>query len=323
MNLTFRPVLLAILATVLGSGTALANEKVSFGQVSPTATGWPGIVAQAKGFFAENGIDWDVVSIGVSPGQQAVASGSLNIMHNTCNAVVSFAERGSSAAPLAMATLSPHPGVLVAKKGTKDVRELKGKTIGTSSIQSGSTVVLKRLLKTKGLGEGEYDLVAGQGSAQIYQGLQSGALDAVWLVPPQSLAAAQAGFSILGSFREVAPKFMFTCFSANAAWLKAKTALAQGFAKAWLKGVAWLNDKANRKEAEGLLANALHITPEVAAATYDDLIIKNAGIYPPNGKIDLDTLKGTMEIMVEGGELKAMPTGDLSRFIDNTMLGGK
>src|SRR6185312_5623251 len=132
----------------------------------------------------------------------------------------------------------------------KDARELKGKVIGTSSIQSGSTVALKRLLKAKGLGDGEYDLVAGQGSAQIYQGLQSGALDAVWLVPPQSLAAAQAGFAILGSFKEVAPKFMFTCFSANSEWLKAKTKLAQNFAEAWLKGVAWLNDKANRKEAE-------------------------------------------------------------------------
>src|SRR5581483_11902902 len=110
--------------------------------------------------------------------------------------------------------------------------------------------------------EGEYDLVAGQGSAQIYQGLQSGALDAVWLVPPQSLAAAQAGFSILGRFKDVAPKFMFTCFSANSDWMKGHTALAQNFAKAWLKGVAWLHDPANRHEAETLLAGALHIAPE-------------------------------------------------------------
>lgn len=137
-----RSALVPLLAIVLAGGTAEANEKVSFGQVSPTATGWPGIAAQAKGFFAENGIDWDVVSIGVSPGQQAVASGSLNIMHNTCNAVVSFAERGGTGAPLTMATVSPHPGVLIAKKGLKDARELKGKIIGTSSIQSGSTVAL-------------------------------------------------------------------------------------------------------------------------------------------------------------------------------------
>src|ERR1700674_4528135 len=95
---------LAAAATFAGvtAHRAGAAEKVSFGQVSPTATGWPGIVANAKGFFAENGIEWDVVSIGVSPGQQAVASGSLNIMHNTCNAVVSFMERGGMGARLAM-----------------------------------------------------------------------------------------------------------------------------------------------------------------------------------------------------------------------------
>ena len=326
MKISLRSVLLTLAAALAFGGAtaqmAHAAEKVSFGQVSPTATGWPGIIANAKGFFAENGIEWDVVSIGVSPGQQAVASGSLNIMHNTCNAVVSFMERGGIGARLAMATVTPHPGVLIAKKGVKNVSELKGKIVGTSSIQSGSTIALKRLLKAKGLAEGEYDLVAGQGTAQIYQGLQGGALDAVWLVPPQSIAAAQAGFSILGSFREVAPKFMFTCISANADWLKNKTELAQKFAKSWLKGVAWLHDPKNRTESEMLLANTLKITPEVAAKTYDELIIRNAGIYPPDGKVDLDSLRATMEIMVEGHELASMPQGDLRRFIDDTMLGG-
>jgi len=124
----------------------------------------------------------------------------------------------------------------------KDASELKGKIVGTSSIQSGSSIVLKRLLKAKGLAEGDYDLVAGQGSAQIYQGLQGGALDAVWLVPPQSIAAAQAGFSILGSFREVAPKFMFTCLSANSDCSRASRSSRRKFARSWLKGVAWLHD---------------------------------------------------------------------------------
>lgn len=312
----------AAFAIAFSGAMAHAAEKVSFGQVSPTATGWPGIVADAKGFFAEAGIEWDVVSIGVSPGQQAVASGSLNIMHNTCNAVVSFIEKGGTGAKLTMATMTPHPGVLVAKKDIKDAAALKGKVIGTSSIQSGSTVALKRLLKAKGLDERDYDLIAGQGTAQIYQGLQSGALDAIWLVPPQSIAAALAGFSILGSFREVAPKFMFTCFAANTDWMKAKPELARKFAQAWLKGVAWLHDAANRAEAEKLLAGALKISPEVAGKTYDELIVRGAGIYPRDGKVTLDALRGTMEIMVEGKELPAIPQGDLNRFIDNSMLGG-
>src|SRR3981189_2214188 len=62
-----------------------AVDRVTFGQVSPTATLWPGVVAAKKGFFAAAGVEMDAGSIGVSPGQQAVASGSFDVMHNGVN----------------------------------------------------------------------------------------------------------------------------------------------------------------------------------------------------------------------------------------------
>lgn len=297
--------------------------KVVFGQVSPTATGWPGMIAKRKGFFAANGVEMDTVSIGVSEGMRAVSAGSLDVMHNTANAIISFLEAGGTGTKLTMVTVATHPGVLVGKKGMKSASELKGKVIGTSSIKSGSTILLRRLLKSRGLGDNDYDLVAGQGTAQIFQGLQAGAYDAIWLVPPQSIVAANAGYSVLGTFREVAPKFFFVAFAANMDWLKTKTKVAQGFAKAWLQGVAWLYDPANRTEAEKILAEELKIAPDIAAKTYDELIVNTKGAYPLDGKADFDVLKTVIEIMVEGGELAEFPKGDLHRYVDETMLGGK
>jgi ABC-type nitrate/sulfonate/bicarbonate transport system substrate-binding protein len=264
------PTALALQAFAFGWDPARAATKVSFGQVSATATMWPGVVATKKGFFAANGVEMDTVSIGVSPGMQAVAAGSINIMHNTCNAVISFIESGGSGVHLSLVSMGIHPGVVVGKKGLKSASELKGKVVGTSSIKSGSTILLRRLLKARGLEASDYDVVAGQGSAQIFSGLQAGALDAVWLVPPQSLTATAAGYPVIGTFKEVAPKFPFVCFATNDAWVKANTSAAQGFARAWLAGVAWLYDPANRTEAEKLLAEALKLSPEIAAATYDD-----------------------------------------------------
>ncbi len=315
---------IAILVATMASGAspALAASKVSFGQVSPTATVWPGVVATKKGFFAANGIEMDTVSIGVSPGMQAVAAGSLNIMHNTCNAVISFIAMGGSGAHLSLVSMGIHPGVVVAKKGLASAAELKGKVVGTSSIKSGSTILLRRLLKARGLAPSDYDLVAGQGSAQIFSGLQAGALDAVWLVPPQSLTAVTAGYPVIGAFKEVAPKFPFVCFVTNDAWVKSNTAAAQGFAKAWLAAVAWLYDPANRAEAVKLLADELKLSPEIAAATYDELIMKNADTYPRDGNVDFGVLRAMIDIMVEGEELPAQPQGDIRRFLDDTMLAG-
>jgi ABC-type nitrate/sulfonate/bicarbonate transport system substrate-binding protein len=315
------PALLALQMFTFGAAPALSATKVSFGQVSPTATVWPGVVAAKKGFFAANGVEIDTVSIGVSPGMQAVASGSLNIMHNTCNAVISFIESGGKGTHLSLVSMGIHPGVVVGKKGLKSASELKGKVVGTSSIKSGSTILLRRLLKARGLAPSDYDVVAGQGSAQIFSGLQAGALDAVWLVPPQSLTATAGGFPVIGTFREVAPKFPFVCFATNDAWMKSNTPAAQGFAKAWLAGVAWLYDPANRAEAEQLLAAELKLSPEIAAATYEEMIVKNKDAYPRDGKVDLDVLQAMIDIMVEGEELPARPQGDIRRYLDDTLLG--
>ncbi|HEX4556105.1 MAG TPA: ABC transporter substrate-binding protein [Xanthobacteraceae bacterium] len=305
--------------TLAGMAPADAIDRVAFGQVSPTATLWPGVIASKKGFFAAAGVEMEVVSIGVSPGQQAVASGSLDIMHNACNAIVAYIEQGGTGAKLSMVSMAGHPAVLIGRKGLANARDLKGKAIGTSSINSGSTILLKRLLKAKGLGDGDYDLVAGQGSAQIFQGLQAGALDAVWLVPPQSFTAAAAGYPVLGSFQEVAPKFMFVCFAVNSAWLTAKPDVAHRFARAWLQGVGWLYDPANRAEAEKLLAEELKITPQIATQSYDQLVVRDHA-YPRDGKVDLDALRAVVEIMVEGKELPARPQGDVTKYVDDRLL---
>src|SRR3954470_14742928 len=313
------PAVMALQMFALGAAPAWSATKVSFGQVSPTATVWPGVVAAKKGFFAANGVEIDPVSIGVSPGMQAVASGSLNIMHNTCNAVISFIESGGKGTHLSLVSMGIHPGVVVGKKGLKSASELKGKVVGTSSIKSGSTILLRRLLKARGLEPSDYDVVAGQDSAQIFQGLQAGALDAVWLVPPQSFTAAAAGYSVLGSFQEVAPKFMFVCFAVNSQWMTEKADVARRFAKAWLQGVGWLYEPANRAEAERLLAEELKIAPQIAAQSYDQLVVRDH-VYPRDGKVDLEALRAVVEIMVEGKELAAMPQGGVRKYVDDRLL---
>ena len=103
--------------------------------------------------------------------------------------------------------------------------------------------------------------------------------------------------------------------------MKSNTAAAQGFAKAWLAGVAWLYDPANRAEAEQLLAAELKLSPEIAAATYEEMIVKNKDAYPRDGKVDLDVLQAMIDIMVEGEELPARPQGDIRRYLDDTLLG--
>jgi len=306
-----------------------AAHRSAAGSQSPVRSGLAhrdgvaGIIAQRKGLFATNGIEVETNLIGVSEGMLAVGSGSLNVMHNACNAVVNFIERGGNSVRIAMATMNGHPALLVGKKGLTSAAELHGKTVATSAVRSGSTILLRRLLRAHGVSDGDYELIGGGGSAQMYVGLQGGAYDAVWLVPPQSNAATVAGFPVLGAFRDVAPKFLFVCFAVNRDWLAANSDVAQRFAKAWIAGISWLYDAANRIEAQQYLADALKLAPEVAVAAYDELIVRAKVAYPRDGKVDLEALKAVIDIMVEGGELIGPPQGDVRKYVDETMLGVK
>ena len=311
------------LAIAFAVSPAEAATKVSFGVVSPTATTWPGFIAAKKGFFAANGVEMDTVSIGVSPGMQAVASGSLNIMLNTCNAPISFVEAGGTGVHVSLVAMGVHPGVVVGKKGLKGPADIKGQVVGTSSIKSGSTILLRRVLKARGLSAGDYDLVAGQGSAQIFQGLQAGAFAAIWLVPPQSLTAAAGGYPVIGTFKEVAPKFPFVCFVTNDNWVKATPRLRRASPRRGWRRSPGSTIRRTARRRRAILAEALKQTPEIAAATYEELIVKTADAYPRDGKVSLDVLSGMIDVMIEGEELAARPPGDLRRFLDETMLGGK
>jgi ABC-type nitrate/sulfonate/bicarbonate transport system substrate-binding protein len=223
---------------------------------------------------------------------------------------------------ISMVSMSTHPAVLIGRKGLAGFAGLKGKVVGTSSIKSGSTVLLRRLLKAHGLGDKDYDLVAGQGSAQIFNGLQAGALDAVWLVPPQSYTAASGGFPVLGTFREVAPQFPFVCFVTNTAWLKARADVGRRFVKAWLDAVDWLHHPPTYAATHPLLAAELKVSPDAAARTYEDLVLKNPDTYPRNGRLADTALSAILALMVEGEEIAARPSGDIRKYVDETLLPG-
>ena len=278
--------------------------KVSFGQVSPTATIWPAIVATKKGFFANNGVELDMVSIGVSPGMQAVASGSLNIMHNTCNAPISFIEAGGSGVHISLVSM----GHSSRRRGRQEGRQERRRPQGPGGRHIVDQVWLDhpaaagiegarpravRLRRYRRPGQCA-DLPRAAGGRMARSG---------WC--RRSRCGGERRLPVIGTFREVAPKFPFVCFVTNDNWVKNNTAVAQGFAKAWLTAVAWLYDPANRAEAEKLLAEAFKLQPAIAAGTYDELIARVPDTFPRDGKVDPDVLSGMIDVMVEGGELSA------------------
>lgn len=313
-------VLTSLSACVLAGSFGIASaDVISLGNVSQTSTSWPQYVAEQKGIFAKFDVELDNVQIGTSEGMQATGAGSLNAMHGPCNSHVAFSEKGGQNTQVGLVTVSPHPGVVIASQDIASVEDLRGLAVGVASVNSGSTVLVRRLLESKGLAPADYSVIGGQGTSQLYAGLKAGAYDAVYSVPPFSSAATAEGFRLLGSFSEVAPKVPFTCIAFNTEWLEGNEAVARNFVAAWLEAVEWLLVPDNRDEATSVLARTLNLEASVADATYEEMVLQNR--FTADGAFTEESFAEMVEIMVSGGEIPAAAEArNLADFFDDSLL---
>ncbi len=144
-------ILSALLIAGLIVSMSHAADRVVIGNVSRTVEQLPNYAATDKGFFAQEGIQGDVVLIGSTDTLiQALIAGQINVAIVDPSAAINAVERGASlkiiggTVPIAAYTLVTCPKY-------KSIKELKGTNIGVVSLVSGSTIFLREMLKAEGL----------------------------------------------------------------------------------------------------------------------------------------------------------------------------
>ena len=128
-----------------------AADRIVIGNVSRTVEQLPNYAATDKGFFAQEGIQGDVVLIGSTDTLiQALIAGHVNVAIVDPSAAINAVERGASL-KIVGGTVPVAAYTLVTCPKYKSIKELKGTTIGTVSLVSGSTIFLREMLKAEGL----------------------------------------------------------------------------------------------------------------------------------------------------------------------------
>lgn len=139
--------LLAGLYTAMGPALAkaAAPTRLAVGQafVAPAAAGfW---VARDRGLFAKYGLDVEITNIqGSTQAVQALLAGSSQVMLGAPAQGLSAAAAGADV--ISVATLGPRmPYLLVARPELRSPADLKGKTVGVSSVGASSDRVAQLL----------------------------------------------------------------------------------------------------------------------------------------------------------------------------------
>lgn len=315
-------IVVALLICVIGSfvpaSVTLAQEKIRFpiGESSKTLSYGPLWVAAKMGFFDKEGLEVPIVTMRGSPLTiQALTADSIYVANATVDTLISASERGADLTMIG-GLINGLGLSMIGGKPYKTYADLRGTTIGTQTLTSGTGFALRLVLKVHGLEyPRDYALLNIGGAPDRYQALTSGQISSAPVGVPLDLVAKQQGFNIIGYFADDQPNFQFNVYMVKRSWAEKNRTLVVRFMKAMVSTMRWMID--NREAACAYLSKEMVISIEHCryASEYN---WKNR-IWDRNADLNVEGVRTLIKITAEQGILKE-PLPQPAKYIDQSYL---
>jgi ABC-type nitrate/sulfonate/bicarbonate transport system substrate-binding protein len=261
-------------------------------------------VADKKGFFEREGLSVEVtVTRGTPPSLRALVAKSVHAALAGNDGVIALVEKGAEdLAIIAGGSKSTH--MIIGKSNIKKFEDLRGATIGSSTLTSGTALLLRRVLKAHGLEyPKDYSLVNVGGSGPTLIAIASGNVAAGIVSVPLNFRARQLGLSLIGKVTDVFPNYLLSSFAVRRRWAQEHRLQVVQFLKALLKARKWLEE--NRDEGATFLADELRLKPVLARQGLDYYLDHRA--WEPDLGINLDGLKAVVGVYREQADAGGPP----------------
>jgi NitT/TauT family transport system substrate-binding protein len=253
---------------VLGQPSTVSAQlkKIRLSMPTVAITEIPFKIAQAKGFYREEGLDVEMIVIRGALGVTALLGGSVDYT-TASGSIIAAAARGIGVKLLLIIDSKPAFD-LVSESQIRSFEGLKGKAVGISS-RGGSVDLLTRLaLERNGLNPDRDVTVLVIGTQQeMMIALKTGRISAALLSPPRNLMLYRDGFHKLaysGQYMATAPT---GGIGATDEKLRKDPAEVLAFVRGTLKGLKYYRQ--NRSEAIPMMSKELGIDSSLVAQVYD------------------------------------------------------
>ena len=306
--------LFAVLA-FLAAG-AFGADRVIIGNVSRTVEQLPNYAATDKGFFAQEGIQGDVVLIGSTDTLiQALIAGQVNVAIVDPTPAINAVERGArlkiigGTVPIAAYTL-------VACPKYKTIKELKGTTLSVVSLVSGSTIFLKEMLKHEGIEPNrDYAMIQGGPTTQRLASLKGCVASATMVLGGDLPRARELGYNEIARLQDYVPNLQFHSFIVDSRWAEANAGLTVRYLKAMIRAMQW--SYTHKEEAAELVSRRTGIPLKYSRASVDDYLAH--GIISRDGSVNREGFQRLIDLM--GPTLfKQPPYPAPEKYLDMTFL---
>ena len=295
-----------------------AQEKFRFpiGESSKNLSYGPLWVASKMGFFEREGLEVPIITMRGSPlTLQALTAESIYGAAAGVDALIGAYERGADLTMIG-GLLNSLGLSMIGGKPYKTYADLRGTTIGTQTLTSGTGFALRLVLKAHDLEyPRDYKLLNIGGASDRYQALTSGQISSTPVGLPLDLMAKQQGFNIIGYFADDLPNFQFAGYFVKRSWAEKNRALVVRFMKAMASTMRWMMD--NREAACAYLSKEMTVSVEHCryAADYN----WKSRIWDRNADVNVEGVRTVIKLVAEQGTLKE-PLPEPSKYIDQSFL---
>ena len=297
--------------------------EVRIGTFSEAVNYWCLYVAEDEGFFEDQGIITGEHLVFQSDDElgRALFSGEVDIAYAGFTPLVPIEQgqvdgislTGSIGDPL-FAFMSPND--------IQDVEDLRGQTVALQPPEATAALYAKWALD-QALGEGNWSAFnTSGGTGARVAAMQAGEASAALANSPaaERLDADDDSMHLLTYVQDLHPgeSFEIGAQYASDAWLQENEEAAIRFYMAQEQGCRFLEDPANRESIEQGLVEKYDLTPELAAAVYEEYMGEDSPYHLADQRLNVELAQNLLDLVIEAGVMEG--TLDLNEITDHSFV---
>ncbi len=274
---------------------------LKFAAVSRNYFNMPVWIGVHAGLFRDEGIDLAVeLHEGVDAVTERLVDGRVQLAFGITEHVILDNERGGTTEIIG-GNVNRLPFSLIAGKSIRSFEDMRGKVVGVSSLEAGSSSLVMRLFESHGLhSPADYQIVAVGPILARWELLQSGGIDAGLQGAPLNYIANDAGYPTLAEPRVQFPDFQFTSLHVESGWAQANHDLLIRFMRAFIRAHEWFY--ANKEAAAAIAMQETGVTRQYVDRAWDEYV--QAEIFPRDGDASDAAVQALIDI---SGLIRALP----------------
>lgn len=292
-----RPVYL--IAGFLLATPSIANAETVRVNVFPVSQNLAVFVAQAKGFYAKQGL---MVEVQFTPNSQAqrdgISSGTFEIAHAGVDNAVALVDSGKADVVI-VAGGGNAMNELIVRSEVRNYEDLRGKVMVVDAANTAYALLLYKMLSVKGLQKGDYTvLAAGTCSTRLAAMKADVNNAAAMLNPPCSIMALNDGFRSFGPAVDVVGPYQADGIWMLRSWASANGETVVKYLRAIIDARRWADDPANKIELAQIIAKELKSDPAVEMKSVELAVGPNGGLFK-DARFDMKGFRTTLQLRAE------------------------